>query len=237
MEVYLKYARSLGKSAEEAMAKFPSFSKKRSYKAWLARERERQGLEQNRDIGDDVYNACTQMFLELPRPGNTYRTLWRLVFRAAKDAGLRENLDVDSVSASTLKFIANLVDRVFANGSLLRYIEKSGRKKLVFSVQNHKDPTEPDAAMYLDSRDNRMAFVRPTWRRRVPKNASMDGVRVANKLEWLCRMVAHELCHSLANVACGKGCRERARNHGPVFERLNHSIFGHPGGRKKQSLL
>lgn len=237
MDVYLLHARSLGRSPEEARARFPSFSKRKTYGAWLARERERQGLQQNRDIGDDVYNACTQMFLELPRPGNTYRTLWRLVFREAKEAGLKENLDPGTVTPSTLSFVASLLDRVFAGGSLIRYIEKRGRKELVFSVQDHKDPVEPDAAMYLDSRDNRMAFVRPTWRRRMPKNASMDGVRVANKLEWLCRMVAHELCHSLANIACGEECKERAKNHGPVFRRLNHSIFGHPGGRKKQPLL
>lgn len=206
-------------------------------RAWVLKEAAAQGRHLNREIGDDVYNACANMFIELPERGNTYATLWRLALRMARGAGLRDRLDVGALTPDTLEAVARILDEVFFRGSFGRYIaRKAGR--VAFGIMEGPDPNEPDAAMFHDRVGNRIVLVRPTWRRRMPDtHAEIDGVAVKSKLEWLMRMMAHELCHCLASMACSRSCELRARNHGPVFERLSHSIFGHPGehpGKKRR---
>lgn len=197
--------------------------------------RAREPRRQTRYIGDHVENACATMFKSLPAAGDTYRSLWKEAFaRARRELRLRDSLDVPGLSPRHLEGVCEILDDVFAEGTLLRYISRKGRP-LKVSIAEKPDGREKDAAMYLDSGTNTLVLVRPTWKRRMPSNAEMDGVRVRNKLEWLCRMVAHELCHSMANVACGMTCAKMAANHGPVFNRLNHSIFGHPGSKDPES--
>lgn len=232
-DVYAVYAESRGLPTSG----FAEFKRQKgtAFRAWLKKESESQGRGMRRDIGDDVYNACANMFLDLPAPGNTYLTLWKLAFRRAREAGFRDSLDVDALRPEDLVTLANIIDDVFTEGSLRSYIERK-HGTVNFDIWDRKDPREPDAAMFQEASTNEIVLVRPTWRRPMPgKTVSMDGARVGNKLEWLMRMLAHELCHCLANMACSESCAKRARNHGPVFQRLNHSIFGHPGSSRRRN--
>lgn len=222
--VYLVYRESMGADAN-SRAGFRRLLARPGFRAFLRRERKRQGRFQERRISGNISNVCTQMFSKIPGRGNTYQTLWRLALRRAREAGY-SGANVVYATSADLRRIARILDGVFLGSSLFRYFARKG-SPLRFGVDPSGDPERPHGAMYSDSVTNRIVFVRPVWER-MPDAGIMDGVPVYDKLEWLCHMMGHELCHSLSNVTCGVRCAKQANNHGRVFKRLNHAIFGHP---------
>ena len=230
-KIYALYRESQGFSPSRALAEYRRIEKTPGFLKFMAEEAERQGKGQRRHIGGDVYNACMQMFMKKPKKGNVFRTLWKVAYVRALKSGLSDPLDVRSLTASDIRRVANILDDLFAEGTLLRYIGSKG-PILRFKIEEEVDPANRNGAMYSDSSNNTIALIRPVWKRPMPNPCFMDGFPVKTKLEWLCHMTAHELCHALANVACGEACAKKARNHGKVFKRLNHSIFGHPGSER-----